>query len=76
MFSGWFMPENDRFNGCLDEINLEFVERESTPRLLINLSIQLHLAGISLSDTVFILDIFSIKRARSTVHNWVHKADL
>ncbi|TKX59302.1 IS6 family transposase, partial [Halorubrum sp. ASP1] len=24
------MPENDRLSGCLDEINLEFVEREAT----------------------------------------------
>ncbi|TKX72742.1 IS6 family transposase, partial [Halorubrum sp. GN11_10-6_MGM] len=24
------MPENDRLNGCIDEINLEFVEREAT----------------------------------------------
>ncbi len=22
------MPENDRLSGCLDEINLDFVERE------------------------------------------------
>ncbi|ELY37730.1 hypothetical protein C496_19520 [Natronorubrum tibetense GA33] len=42
------------------------------------LSIQLHLAGLSLSlsNTVRIPDIFGVKRARSTVHNWVHKADL
>jgi hypothetical protein len=26
------MPENDRLSGCLDEINLEFVEREATPK--------------------------------------------
>ena len=39
------MPENDRLGGCLDEINLEFVEREATPRLLMRLSIQLHLSG-------------------------------
>jgi len=63
------MPENGRLNGCLDEINLEFVEREATPRLLVKLGIQLHLARISLSNTVFILDIFGIKRARSTVHS-------
>ncbi|MGM0717775.1 MAG: IS6 family transposase, partial [Halobacteriota archaeon] len=25
------MPENDRLSGCLDDINLEFVEREATP---------------------------------------------
>ena len=70
------MPENDRLNGCLDEINLEFVEREATPRLLMKLSIQLHLAGLSLSNTVSILEVFGVKRARSTVHNWVHKVDL
>jgi transposase-like protein len=70
------MPKNARLNGCLDQIDLEFVEREATPRLLMKLSIQLHLAGLSLSNTVSILDIFGVERARSTVHNWVHKADL
>jgi len=70
------MPENDRLGGCLDEIDLEFVEREATPRLLMKLSIQLHLAGLSLSNTVSFLDVFGVDRARSTVHNWVHKADL
>jgi len=70
------MPENDRLTGCLEEIDLEFVEREATPRLLMKLSIQLHLAGLSLSNTVSILEIFGVERARSTVHNWVHKADL
>ena len=70
------MPENDRLNGCLDDINLEFVEREATPRLLMKLSIQLHLAGLSLSNTVLFLEVFGVGRVRSTVHNWVHKADL
>ena len=70
------MPENDRLSRCLDEIDLEFVEREATPRLLMKLSIQLHLAGLSLSNTVSVLEIFGVSRARSTVHNWVHKADL
>ena len=40
------------------------------------LSIQLHLSGLSLSNTVSVLKIFGVERARSTVHNWVHKADL
>jgi len=70
------MPKNARLNGCLDEINLEFVEREATPRLLMKLSIQLHLAGLSLSNTVSVLEVFGVERARSTIHNWVHKADL
>ena len=44
------MAENDYLNEYSDEINLEFVEREATPRLLMRLSIQLHLAGLSLSN--------------------------
>jgi transposase-like protein len=42
----------------------------------VKLSIQLHLAKLSFSNTIFTLEIFSVGRARSTVHNWVHKADL
>ncbi len=70
------MPEIDRLDGTLGQIELDFVEREATPQLLMKLSIQLHLAGLSLSNTVSILEMFGVKRARSTVHNWVHKADL
>src|SRR6056297_2826546 len=70
------MSENARLNGCSDEIELGFVEREATPKLLMKLGIQLHLAGISLSNTVSVLEIFGVERARSTVHNWVHKAEL
>ena len=60
----------------IDQIDLAFIEREATPRFLMKLGIQLHLALLSLSNTVSILDIFGVKRARSTVHNWVHEADL
>ena len=70
------MPENTRLSGSIDQIELGFVEREATPRLLMKLGIQLHLTGLSLSNTVSILEIFGVKRARSTVHNWVYKADL
>ncbi len=64
------MPKNEHLNGCLDQ------EREAAPRLLMKLSIQLHLAGRSLANTVSFLEVFGVQRARSTVHNWVHKADL
>jgi transposase-like protein len=70
------MSKNDRLSGYLNEFDLEFVEREATPRLLMKLSIQLHLAGLSLSNTVSFLEVFGVNRVRSTVHNWVHKADL
>ena len=46
------MPENNRLGGCLDEIDLEFVEREAAPQLLMKISIQLHLARLSLSNIV------------------------
>mgnify|MGYP000078863815 CR=1 FL=1 len=70
------MPENDRLNGCLSDIELGFMEREATPTQFMKLGIQLHLRGLSLSNTVSVLDKFGVDRARSTVHNWVHKADL
>jgi len=70
------MPENTCLSGSIDQIELGFVEREATPKLLMKLGIQLHLAGLSLSNTVSILEMFGVSRARSTVHNWVHKADL
>ncbi len=70
------MLENGRLNGSIEQIELGFVEREATPEFLMKLSIQLHLPGLSLSNTVRVLEMFSVKRARSTVHNWGHKADL
>ena len=70
------MPENTRLSGSIDQINFEFVERKATPRLLMRLSMQLDLAGLSISNTVSIIQVFGVERARSTVHNWVHKADL
>ncbi|MFC5133110.1 IS6 family transposase, partial [Halorubrum glutamatedens] len=59
------MPKNARLGGCLDEINLDFVEREATPRLLMKVSIQLYLAGLSLSNTVSFLEVFGVDRVRS-----------
>ena len=60
------MPENDRLNGCLGEINVESVEREATPRLLMKLGIQLHLTGLSLPNTISIFEVFGVERARFT----------
>ncbi len=38
--------------------------------------IRLHLAGLPLSNTISVLDMLGVDRCRSTVHNWVQKADL
>jgi len=40
------------------------------------LGIQFHLAGLSLSDTISMFDKLGVDRCRSTVHNWIQKADL
>ena len=70
------MTEISRLSGGSDAIELDFVEREATSIEMMELAIHLHLGGLSLSNTVSILDRFGVNRARSTVHNWVQKADL
>jgi len=70
------MLKNGRLSGSIDQIELGFVEREATPEFLMKLGIQLHMAGLSLSNTVRVLEVLGVKRARSTVHSWVHKAEL
>jgi len=46
------MVKNARLSGSIDQIELGFVEREATSEFLMKLSIQLHLSGFSLSNTV------------------------
>ena len=70
------MPKNASLTESFDQIDLAVIHREATPRVLMKLSIQLHLAGLSLSNTVSILELFGVSRTRSTVHNWVHTANL
>jgi putative transposase len=70
------MLETARLNGGSDCFELGFVEREATPEPAMKLGIRLHLAGLSLLNTVSILDSLGVERCRPTVHNWVQKADL
>lgn len=71
-FSKCLMLENARLSPSIGQFDVGFVEREATPWLFITLSIQLHRACLSLSITVYILDICGVDRVRSTVHNRVH----
>jgi len=70
------MTENASLSRDIEAIELGFVEREATPKFAMKLGIQMHLAGLSLSNTVSVLKSLGVERVRSTVHNWVHKADL
>jgi len=70
------MPQTERLGGSIEWIDLEFVERERTPEQLIEVGIQLHLAGLSLSNTKQRLEQLGVKRSRTAIHDWVQKADL
>ena len=70
------MAEITRLSGDSDWIDLDFVERERTPEPAMALGIQSHVAGLSLSNTVELLDNLGVDRSRKAVHDWVQKADL
>ena len=70
------MSESNRFTGCTEWIDLEFVERERTPHEIIETGIQLHLAGLSLSNTKYYLNRLGVERSRTPIHDWIQKADL
>jgi transposase-like protein len=70
------MPEIARLSGSSDWIDLDFVERERTPERAMKLGIQMHVAGLSLSNTISVLDRLGVQRSRKAVHDWVQKADL
>jgi len=52
------------------------VERKQTPEPAVKLGIQMHLAGLSLSNTISVLAELGVQRSRKAVHDWAHKADL
>jgi transposase-like protein len=70
------MPETECLIKFSGRFELEFVERETTPEPTMKLGIQLHAAGLSLSDTVSVLAGLGVDRCRLTVHNWVQKTGL
>jgi putative transposase len=46
------MPEINRLSDGSDWIKLDFVERQRTPKFAMRLGIQIHVAEISLSNTI------------------------
>jgi putative transposase len=70
------MSEFNRLSESTEWIGLEFVERQRTPEFAIQVGIQLHLAGLSLSNTKQYLERLGVERSRTAIHDWVRKADL
>jgi len=52
VFSEWLIPGNASLKKVIDQSDLEFADQEATGRLLMKLSSQLHLAGLSLLNTI------------------------
>ena len=65
------MPEIDRLSRNTEWIDLDFVERQRTPEFAIQVGIQLHLAGLSLSNTKQHLEELGVERSRTAIHDWV-----
>jgi len=70
------MAEFDRLSGCIEWIDLSFVERQRTPEWAIQVGIRCHLAGMSLRDTSKHLESLGVSRSHVAIHDWVHKAEL
>ena len=70
------MAEIDRLNGDSNWIDLDFVKRERTPEEIVEVGIQLHLTGLSLSNTKQHIENLGVRRSRTAIHNRVQKADL
>jgi len=70
------MAEITRLTGHREWIGLDFVERERTPEPAMALGIQSHFAGLSLSNTVELLEDLGVQRSRKAIHDWGQKADL
>lgn len=69
------MHENDRFDGCSDEIDRS-VEREATLRLLMEFVFNATLLVYYSRIPSLFLEIFGVNCARFNIHNWVHNAEL
>ncbi len=63
------MPKTASLRESSGWIDLEFVQRERTPRELMVLGIRLHLGGLSLSNTVRELEKYGVERSRKAVHD-------
>ena len=70
------MSEFDSLGGCVEWIDLSFVERTRTPEWAILVGIRFHLASMSTRDASKFLEELAVKRSHVAIHNWVHKADL
>ena len=69
------MIKTTHSDGYSDALQLDFVEKVETPIEIMELGVELHLAGLSLSNIKNVLRNRGWERARSTIHNWIKKTN-
>ena len=62
----------DLLRETLDEDNQDVWENERTPTPVRRFGVRLHAAGLSIRETVAILDLLGVDRSHGAVWNWVH----
>jgi hypothetical protein len=62
----------DLFKETLDEDSQDVWENERTPTPVRRFGVRLHTAGLSIRETVAILELFGVDRSHGAVWNWVH----
>jgi len=64
------MPTPARLGECTERVDSSFVERERTPREIIEKGIRHRLAVLSILNTVTIIENSGVERSRIAIHNW------
>ena len=59
-------------NETLDEDGQDVWENERTPTPVWRFEVRLHAVGLSIRETVAILDLLGVDRSHGAVWNWVH----
>mgnify|MGYP000451125249 CR=1 FL=1 len=62
----------DLLKETLDEGSQDICENERTPTPVRRFGVRLHTAGLSIRETVAILDLLGVYRSHSAVWSWVH----
>jgi len=67
------MPLNDLLNETLEAVDTDCWDRERTANALTGVAVRLHSAGLSLRETVAILDLLDVDRSHGAVWDWTHR---
>ncbi|SDX23337.1 hypothetical protein SAMN05443574_12045, partial [Haloarcula vallismortis] len=62
----------DLLRETLEEDSQDVWENERTPTPVRRFGVRLHTAGLSIRETVAILDLLGVDRSHGAVWNWVH----